>query len=374
MRDAAYRPLHARNVAVLAAALLALGCGDGPEESGTRQPGLRLAMVGQSLIEHDPRGYVETPLHSVALILRDADAVFTNLEVAVAGPSCACQPTRTDVYFHGADADVLDYLADLGVSLVSLANNHSWDYGTEGVLSTIAEAEARGLDHAGTGSSASAAAAPAYLEVGDLRLSLVSAASVNSPNEARATEDRAGVNMLDPGNETDWDRNLASIRAADRDSDVVIVYQHFQTDAEAGWQERWARAAIEAGADIYVSHGEPTLGGVEVYQEGLILYGLGNFIFHTRTELGRYPQDVWESVIAEVLVDARGALEVTFIPVSLDPGSEGDFFFETRGYPEVSSFEAGEAILRRLHDLSVPYGTALELVDGKARLRLPQRE
>ena len=332
-----------------------------------------LGIVGQALIEHDPRVYLDAPLSSVAPILNRADAVFTNLEVAIAGSGYLCKPTRHGVYFHGAGPVVLDYLKELGVSLLSLANNHSWDYGTEGVLSTIAEAEARGFIHSGTGANVSAATAPAYHVVGDLSLSLVSAASVNSPEDARATEERAGVNMLDPGSDADWSRNLASIRAAGARSDVAIVYHHFQTDAEAGWQETWARAAIDAGADIYVSHGEPTLGGVEVYRGGLILYGLGNFIFHTKTELGRYTPDVWESVIAEIVVDDRGVVEVTFTPVLLDRGSEGPLFLETRGFPEVAGGEVGERILRRLLDLSVPHGTSLELDDGKATLRLRER-
>lgn len=357
----------------LLAAICVLACGDAPEQSSDSGPSLKLAILGQALIEHDPREYLEAPLASVAPILGEADVVFTNLEVAIAGPSCACEPTRTDVFFHGAEADVLDYLEDLGVTLLSLANNHAWDYGTEGVLSTIAEATARGFTHSGTGVSGSAAVAPAYLTVGGLTLSLVSAASVNSPEGARATADRPGVNMLDPGSSADWDRNLASVRAAREESDVVIVYQHFQTDAEDGWQESWARAVIDAGADIYVSHGEPTLSGVEVYEGGLILYGLGNFIFHTRTELGRYTPDVWESVIAEVLLDERGAIEVTFTPVVLDRGSEGPLFFETRGYPEVADDEVGELILERLRELSLPYGTALELGDGTATLQVRPR-
>jgi len=368
------KPLRRRKIiAWLLTVLCASACADGPEQSSDAAPSLELAIVGQALIEHDPRAYLEAPLQSVAPILDEADVVFTNLEVAIAGPACACEPTRTDVFFHGAEPGVLDYLRDLGVSLLSLANNHAWDYGTEGVSSTIAEATARGFTHSGTGVSVSAAVAPAYLTVGGLTLSLVSAASVNSPEGARATEDRPGVNMLDPTSSTDWDRNLASVRTARGQSDIVIVYQHFQTDAEDGWQETWARAAIDAGADIYVSHGEPTLSGVEVYEGGLILYGLGNFIFHTKTELGRYTPDVWESVIAEVLLDERGAIEVTFTPVVLDRGSEGPLFFETRGYPEVAEGEAGEFILARLIELSVPYGTALELVDGTATLQVRPR-
>jgi len=362
-----------RVVLCLSALCVLLGCAERSEEAAEGHPGVSLVLVGQSIIEHDPRTYLDAPLQSVAPILSGADAVFTNLEVAVAGPECQCVPTRDDVYFHGTGPAVLDYLQSLGVSLLSLANNHSWDYGTEGVLSTIAEADARGLAHSGTGSDVSEATAPAYLDVGRLTLSLISMASVNSPEEARATATRAGVNMLDPGSSADWERNLASVRAADATSDVVVVYQHYQTDAETGWQESWARAAIDAGAEIYVSHGEPTLMGVEVYHDGLILYGLGNFIFHTRTELGRYTPDVWQSVVAEVLVDDSGVVEVTFTPVALNAGEEGPLFFETRGYPEVAEGELGQSILARLVELSAAYGATFEVTGGRATLRLRDR-
>jgi poly-gamma-glutamate synthesis protein (capsule biosynthesis protein) len=355
------------------AACLVLGCSGRGGGNGEAEPGVRLVIVGQSLIEHDPRAYLEAPLGSVVPILSAADAVFTNLEVAVAGPDCTCIPTRNDVYFHGAEPDVLNYLVDIGVSLLALSNNHSWDYGTEGILSTIAEVEARGLSHAGTGANISDAATPAYLDLGDFRLALVSMASVNLPEEARATDTRAGINMLDPSSSADWDRNLAAVRAAARSSDAVLVYQHFQTDAEISWQESWARAAIEAGADIYVSHGEPTLKGVEVYRGGLVLYGLGNFIFHTRTELGRYTPDVWQSVLVEVSLGTEGVNEATFTPVELNVGTEGSTFFETRGYPEVAAGELGQEILRRLINLSGPYDTTIEVEEGSATLRLGGR-
>lgn len=347
-----------------------LGCTDSSGDLAESDSTINLAVIGQALIEHDPRSYLDSPLNSIAPLLREADAVFTNLEVAVAGEDCDCEPTRNDVYFHGAGPEVVDYLKYLGIKFLSLANNHSWDYGASGILSTIAEVELRGIVHSGTGSDLATATSPAYLDLGGLRLSLVSAASVNAPENARATEARPGVNMLDPGNAADWDRNLASIEIASMESDLAIVYQHYQTDAEPGWQESWARAAISAGADIYVSHGEPTLMGVEVYQGGLIFYGLGNFIFNTRTDLGRYTPDVWQSVIANIEVDDRGVREVVFTPIELNQGTEGPLFFETRGYPEVAGSSVGESIINRIVDLSAVYGTSFELADGKAILQI----
>ena len=330
-------------------------------------------MVGQALIEHDPRRYLEAPLATVVPLLAPADAVFTNLEVAVAGPGCDCRPTRDDVFFHGAGPEVLDYLGDIGVSLLSLANNHSWDYGDAGIVSTLEEAAKRGFTHAGTGRTLAEAAAPAYRDVAGLRVGMVALATVNQPPEAAATEAAPGVNMLDPDDPAAWDRNIAAVREAAADADFVIAYQHYQVDAGEGWQESWARATVDAGADLYVSHGEPRLAGVEAYGGGLILYGLGNFIFHSRTEIGNYPPETWQSVVATLTIGRDGVGEAAFTPILLDEGSEGEFFLERRGYPEVATGDLGQSILERLAALSADYGTRLDVRDGRARWTAPGR-
>jgi len=351
--------------------LASAACAPGPDNPGGSgsEPTVTLAVVGQALIEHDPRQYLGAPLVTVAPILASADAVFTNLEVAIAAPGCDCTATRDDVFFHGAGPEVLDYLDELGVSLLALANNHSWDYGDEGIVSTVEEVARRGITHAGTGRTLSEAGAPAYRDVGGVRVGMVALATVNAPPGAMATQTKPGVNLLHPNDAEAWDRNLGAIREAAGNSDVLISYQHYQTDAGAGWQERWARAAVDAGADLYISHGEPRLAGVEAYGGGLILYGLGNFIFHTRTDLGNYPRGVWESVVVTLSLGADGVRAAAFVPVVLNEGTPGELFFETRGYPEVADGDAGSAILERLAELSAEYGTRLEIEDGRAHWR-----
>ena len=355
-----------KRIVVIAAALLV--CCDAPagDDRQATGPSATLAVVGQALIEHDPREYLDAPLATVVPILASADAVFTNLEVAIAGPGCNCAPTRDDIYFHGAGPEVLDYLAEIGVSMLSLANNHSWDYGPQGVVSTFEEAARRGFTYAGTGRTLQHAVAPAYREVGGLRVGLVAVATVNAPPEAAATDTGIGVNLMAPGDSAAWDLNIGAIRRAAEGSDFTIAYQHYQVDAGPGWQERWARAAIDAGADLYISHGEPRLAGIEEYRGGLILYGLGNFIFHTRTEVGNYPPETWESAVATLSLGRDGVQEAVFTPVALEEGIEDELFFELRGYPEVAEGEQGTAILERLASMSAAYGTRLEIRDGRA--------
>ena len=295
---------------LLAVGLLAGCAAPADERPSDTTPTITLAVVGQALIEHDPRQYLKEPLATVVPLLAEADAVFTNLEVAVAGPGCDCRPTRDDVFFHGAGPEVLDYLGEIGVSLLSLANNHAWDYGDAGIVSTIEEAAERGFTYAGTGRTLAEAGAPAYRDVAGLRVGMVALATVNSPLDAAATDSTPGVNMLSPNDEAARDRNIAAIREASANADFVIAYQHYQIDAEPGWQEGWARATVDAGADLYISHGEPRLSGIEEYRDGLILYGLGNFIFHSRTEIGnlldvRDGRAYWASGSPNPLLSAR---------------------------------------------------------------------
>lgn len=352
---------------VLITACLPVACGAPADEpAAADSPSVTLAVVGQALIEHDPREYLEAPLATVTPILASANAVFSNLEVAVAGPGCDCRPTRDDVFFHGAGPEVLDYLDELGVSLLSLANNHSWDYGDAGIVSTIEEAAERGFTYAGTGRTLGDATAPAYRDVAGLRIGMIALATVNSPPDAAATDSTPGVNMLEPDDDAARDRNLAAIREAAANADFVIAYQHYQVDAGEGWQQSWAQATVDAGADLYVSHGEPRLSGVEAYGDGLILYGLGNFIFHSRTEIGNYPPETWQSVVVTLSIGPDGVRDAAFTPIVLDEGSEGEFFLERRGYPEVAEGQLGASILRRLVEPSAGYGTVLHLRDDRA--------
>lgn len=121
---------------------------------------------------------------------------------------------------------------------------------------------------------------------------------------------------------------------------------------------------------MYVSHGRPELGGVEVYGDGLILYNLGNFIFHTKTPVGHYEPKAWQSVIADVVVDAKGLKEVVFTPIVLNERGTEDHFLETRGLPQAAIGEEAIEILLRFKELSDAHGTVLHIVGDKARLEL----
>lgn len=339
---------------------------------------IRVIVAGQTLMRFDMRTAAPESYRAIQPLLRPADAIFTNLEAAIEGPG-AGQPTRGQELLHMVDAGTLDSMQALGFNLVALADNHSWDLGTGGILSTLAAVEGRHLAHAGTGRDLDAASEPGFLATPAGRIALVAAASGKVGAEGAATAGRPGVNELRLDEKTqalnpaDTARILASIRKAASRADLVIVYEHNHDWADPMtvtpvWMEAWARACIEAGAGLFVEHGEPLLHGVEIYRGRPIFYGLGNFVFQTRTHDKWKGPEIWESVIATLEFSGGRATGLRLRPIALNPeGQPGPRWLETRGWPLPVSGERAKTILGRVQTLSARYGTRWE---GDAGLEL----
>lgn len=349
--------------------------------------GFRFVATGQALIAHDLREIPYPGYAEVREVLGQADACFTNLEATIHGPG-AGEPTKSGTFFHAAQPVVLDCLKDLGFNLLALSNNHAWDLGDGGILSTIAAVRERGIVHAGTGANLAAAAAPAFLPTARGRVGLVSVASrvgeEGTPYAigAVAGPDTPGVNHLrvveDRPDPADARRVLGAIEEAAASADWVIYYQHchyydlqdWRRTPE--WRRAWARACVDAGAHAVVTHGVPLLHGVEVYRGRPILYGLGSLIFHSRTAPGYYTHSVWQSAIADCTFEDGRLTSLRLWPVLLSEGMNDATFLPTRGRPSLREslgarpgYEA-QMILENLSRISAPYGTEMRVAEGGA--------
>jgi poly-gamma-glutamate synthesis protein (capsule biosynthesis protein) len=108
-----------------------------------------VAVTGQSLIKHDIRDIKHPGYEAIKQLLRQADLSFTNFESTILG-SHGGWPLKGS-YFGCSEPAVLDALDDLGFGALALSNNHAFDLGPSGVLSTLEEADRRGFLHAGAG-------------------------------------------------------------------------------------------------------------------------------------------------------------------------------------------------------------------------------
>ena len=362
--------------------------------SGEMESRLSMAFVGQALIKHDICKSAPESLAHAREALRGADVAFTNLEVAIQPAGQNLAPRSKDAV--PAPPVVLDCLKSMGFNMLSLANNHAFDLQVAGMVGTLDEVRQRGFTYAGTGTDADAAAAAGFMNTNRGRVALVAMATGASQlvPETWAAPGRAGVNYLQrmPDGQLNPEhkqRILNAVRAAARESQTVIAYYHnhdwggargsgFPPDREKrigrfetqAWAIEWARELIDAGASVYVAHGDPTLHGVEIYKGRLILHGLGNYIFHSVGGADRYGPLAYVSVVATAEFTNGRLRSARFKPVVLSLVQTGG---SPRGTPYLAEGAEAEAILQRLAYLSLRHGAKIRIDPGAqtATLEVP---
>jgi hypothetical protein len=230
----------------------------------------------------DPRG-----LGPISRALSDADVTMLNLESAIPergswDPKSLERPE--DRYWFRAPARALDVLADAGVDVVTVANNHGADLGTVGLQDTLLAARNAPLAVIGVGQDRAHAFAPYRVRVHGTDLAFLAADA--SPLESTSPTWSAGRRTpgLAAAREPRPQTLLRAVRRADRDADVVVVYLHWGRDMQAcptSSQRITARALADAGADVIVgSHAHVPLGS-GWQQDTYVNYGLGNFVWYT---------------------------------------------------------------------------------------------
>ncbi|HEY8554275.1 MAG TPA: CapA family protein [Burkholderiales bacterium] len=327
-------------------------------EDGEAQRGvgvLTVAAVGDIMLggtatpELERFGY-DYPFERVGELLRAADIAFGNLE----GPLTERgTPYPKQYVFRSPPDRVAPALARAGFDVVALANNHSLDYGVEGLRDTIAALERVGIRYVGAGENLAAARRPALLEARGVRVAVL-AYSLTFPEEFWATADAPGTAF---GHE---EHVRADVAAARRRADVVLVSFHWGGEGTTelrDYQRKLGHAAIEAGAAAVLGHHPHVLQGVERYRDGVILYSLGNFVF------GSYSRTAVRSVIAFLDIAGGRVRELRLRPINV---KNVDVVFR----PQLLRGADADETVRTLQDLSLALGTALENRDGVAVLRL----
>ena len=389
------------------AIVFAMGVAVWPQSSA-----LNITLTGQSMIRSDFRVHAPTAAATISPLLK-GDVIFTNFEATVLEKE---QSTHDGRFLSPPEA--LDALQALGFNLLALSDNHSFDLKVPGVQNTLREVKSRNLAHAGIGNTLEEAAAPGYLKTPKGTVALVAMASGLIAEGGSATVTRPGVNELrieaggkpnesttllpaEPGNEPnpeDKQRILQNIRDARQHADLVIVYEHnhvflnrpftalFNEElperlAPADWLKKWTHEEIDAGADIIVMHGAPLIHGVEIYHNRPIFFDLGNFIFNVPPPNIQLDEPIiWESVVAHVEFQGKNLQSISFQPIVMNKIGQGqpdyqdehtnNLFLQTRGLPKPATGDQARYILQRLADASRPFGTAVEVKDETAEIKL----
>lgn len=235
--------------------------------------------------------------------MQSADIMMLNNEFAYSDRGA---PTEGKQFTFRARPETVSYLSDMGVDLVSLANNHAYDYGPEALTDTFDTLRGAGIPYVGAGRNISEARKPVYYIVGDIKIAFVSATQIerlDTPDTKEATEDSSGVFRCWNG-----ERLLETIREADQNSDFVVAYIHWGTEnvAELDWaQLKQAPELVDAGADLVIGDHPHCLQPIGVVGGVPVIYSLGNFWFNSKT---------LDTGMVEVVIDETGIVSYQFVP------------------------------------------------------------
>jgi poly-gamma-glutamate synthesis protein (capsule biosynthesis protein) len=230
--------------------------------------------------------------------LKSADLTIGNLESTL---STDGRPRQGGDSF-AASPDVLTALASAGFDVLSLANNHTGDYGPRAFAATLRAFDGSPIHRVGAGFDDGEAWRPVGIDVNGVRFGFV---AFNAIGESpRATTSRAGVAEVrmeprtGPLNHADLQQLTSTISDLARQVDVVIALPHWgtqYTNVAVRDQRRVAAAMVRAGADVVVGGHPHVVQGVELFDRHVALNSLGNFVFDMDTA------QTTEGVLAELV-------------------------------------------------------------------------
>jgi poly-gamma-glutamate capsule biosynthesis protein CapA/YwtB (metallophosphatase superfamily) len=215
-----------------------------------------------------------TALGPIAPVLGGADLAMVNLETAVTERGT---PEPKQFHFR-APASAFDAVRAAGVDVVTIANNHSLDYGQVGLGDTLDNARRAGVPAIGAGRDAAEAYAPWVTTVRGTRIAFVAVSQVHELEYSwAAKDDRPGVAMA-----VDVARASAAVRAAKAQADVVVVYVHWGVEGNScptAEMKNFAAQMSAAGATVVLGTHAHLLLGQGHLGRTYVDYGLGNFLW-----------------------------------------------------------------------------------------------
>ncbi len=210
------------------------------------------------------------PLEEVMEMLDSADLTSVNVETAI---TMRGTPINEKNYIFNSNPLLAQVLADVGVDMMILGNNHSMDMGDEGILDTLQFARRNGMFAPGAGKNIQEASAPAIVEIKGLKIGFFSGNEVG-PDSNFATGQRSGTASISV--------LQSSVRSWCARLDMCIVNLHWGMEYSPypmASQRSTADALIKAGADAIIGHHPHIPQGVEIIQGKPVFYSVGNFLF-----------------------------------------------------------------------------------------------
>ena len=213
-------------------------------------------------------------------------------------------PLNCKFYTFRARPDRVSILQKLGVDIVSLANNHVYDYGNEAFEDTLKTLNDNGIVYVGGGYNSAEAEKVIYYVVNGIKIGIVSASRAEKIRYTPgAKEDSGGIFLM-----YDSERLLQVSEAAAKQCDYLIAYLHWGTEDSRyyeGYQHDIAVQLTEKGVDAIIGGHPHVLQGFEYINGKPVIYSLGDFWFNEETKYNG---------MINLYIGINGLINISYVP------------------------------------------------------------
>jgi len=291
----------------------------------------------------------EYPFKFIKDYMFSADLVFSNLEA----PFCNNgKPYPKNFVFKVPEKHV-NVLKAGNINLVSLANNHILDYGMLCLKSTVELLEKEKIHFAGAGENFEKAHKPAVFEINNIKFAFF-AYSMTLPKYFFASDSTGGTAY--PKRKILKD----SISFYNDKVDHIIVSFHWGkelSELPKEYQQKYARWAIDYGADLILGHHPHVLQGIEKYKNRIIVYSLANFIFAS------YSSKATESIFLDLIFTKDDIEDIKVVPINVNN-------YQIQFQPVIMTNKNKSKVINYLNQISIGLNDNKQVLtaDGKINL------
>lgn len=271
---------------------------------------------------------INYPFLKIQDYLKNADLVFGNLETPITQGS---EIPDFEMIFR-SNPGTEQALKQAGFSILSLANNHTPNFGEKGLKDTFNYLENAGIKYVGAGQNDQEAYRPIYIEKKGIKFAFLAYNDTDVvPAYYEASANRAGTAFMR------IDKMTEAVKGAKQKADFVIVSVHSgaeYVDELNDSQVNFAHAVIDAGADLVIGHHPHVVQTLEKYKGGYIFYSLGNFVFDQPQS-----EETKEGLVVKIYFAKNGISKISLLPVVM----------ENLAQPRMADKNEADKILQRLN-------------------------
>ena len=306
---------------------------------------LSISLIGDILMDGSVKTYINKngfnyPWDNVREYFQNDDITIGNLETSITNKGTKWPNKQFNFRSNPKNIKAME---EAGVDIVSLSNNHSLDYGYDGLIDTLKHIDNSKIKRVGAGYNKKDAIKGTVVERNGITVGVLGFSRVVPDVKWYASGKRAGlVGAYDPHVQEVLDR----VKEMKEEVDILVLAIHWgveRSDTPRKQEMDLAKKLVDSGVDIVMGHHPHVLQGIEIYKGKPIFYSLGNFVFGTSSELTS------NTMIAQVNLVEKNIDNIKIIPCEI-----------VHGRPVPLHKEKRIAKINYLYKISKNFGTNID--------------